>query len=88
MLQYYEVKCTDKVIECVVKNIDPVSYSRGLSYEAFLKLLLPQTVPSARLKVLKRKVIYEKGAVILAQSNANAPGNAPTKGTVPSSSII
>jgi len=33
-------------------------------------------------------VIYEKGAVVLSEQYADAPGAAPTKGTVPSSLII
>ncbi|KAL4479280.1 hypothetical protein ABPG72_011492 [Tetrahymena utriculariae] len=59
LLNFYSIEYTDKVLECIIKYYDQIGYTNGMCYDAFLRMTVSQSVPQAKMKVIKRKVIFE-----------------------------
>ncbi|KAL4432692.1 hypothetical protein ABPG74_004985 [Tetrahymena malaccensis] len=89
LLNFYSIEYTDKVIECIIKYYDQIGYTNGMCYDAFLKMTISQSVPQAKMKVMKRKVIFETENVSqqpsLGQTVQSVKGK---RGTLPPLNVI
>ncbi|EAS02391.1 hypothetical protein TTHERM_00727510 (macronuclear) [Tetrahymena thermophila SB210] len=89
LLNFYSIEYTDKVLECIIKYYDQIGYTNGMCYDAFLKMTVSQSVPQAKMKVIKRKVIFETENVSQQPAQTQTVQSVKgKKGTLPPLSVI